>query len=123
MNNDKGLPCAIEINRVLADRLTEEYPLMTTLCADFLQFDRSKYPVDRVIMNPPFINGADIKHIKHALTMLRPGGKLVAICAGGPRQVEQLKPLADTWEPLPAGTFEESGTGVNSVLLTIIKED
>lgn len=76
---------------------------------------------DRILMNPPFENGADIKHIKHALTMLKPDGKLVAICANGPRQNEQLMPLADTWEPLPAGSFKESGTGVNAVLMTISK--
>jgi hypothetical protein len=28
-------------------------------------------------------------------------------------------PAGQSWEPLPAGTFEESGTGVNAVLLTI----
>jgi len=37
-------------------------------------------------MNPPFENGADIKHIQHAMKMLKPGGRLVAICANGPRQ-------------------------------------
>lgn len=30
-----------------------------------------------------------------------------------------LQPLADHWEPLPAGTFAEQGTNVNTVLLTI----
>ncbi|MFW1568060.1 N-6 DNA methylase, partial [Vibrio parahaemolyticus] len=30
-------------------------------------------------MNPPFSNDADIHHINHALTMLKDGGKLVAI--------------------------------------------
>jgi hypothetical protein len=51
------------------------------------------------------------------------GGRLVAICADGPRQNATLKPLAEdsggTWEPLPAGTFKEQGTGVNTVLLVI----
>ncbi len=76
---------------------------------------------DIIIMNPPFENADDIKHIKHALTMLNDGGILVAICAGGPRQKEALEPIASSWEPLPAGTFKESGTGVASVLLTIRK--
>jgi 16S rRNA G1207 methylase RsmC len=70
-------------------------------------------------MNPPFADGADIKHILHARTFLNPGGKLVAICANGPRQQAALQPLASSWEPLPAGTFKESGTNVNTVLLTI----
>ena len=70
-------------------------------------------------MNPPFKNGEDIKHIKHAAAMLKPNGLLVALCANGPRQANQLKPLADTWEPLPAGSFKDQGTAVSVVLLTI----
>jgi uncharacterized protein YcaQ len=74
-------------------------------------------------MNPPFENGADIKHIQHAMHMLKPGGRLVAICANGPRQQAILKPLAENsggwWEDLPAGTFAEQGTNVNTALLVI----
>jgi SAM-dependent methyltransferase len=76
---------------------------------------------DRIIMNPPFQNGADIKHIKHALSLLKPGGKLVALCAGGPRQKEQLEPLADYWEPLPEGSFKAQGTNVSVCLMVAHK--
>lgn len=80
---------------------------------------------DRVVMNPPFENGADIKHIKHALTMLKDGGILVALCANGSRQNRTLKPLAEEsggfYEPLPAGTFKEAGTMVNAALMVIYK--
>lgn len=112
-----GYVVAVEINYNLA-KLLEEIADDTRNC-DFLECNGDLGTFDRILMNPPFSNGDDIRHIKHAATMLNPGGKLVAICAGGPRQLEQLKPMADTWEPLPAGTFEESGTGVNTVLLTI----
>lgn len=78
---------------------------------------------DRIVMNPPFENSADIKHIRHALNFLRPGGKLVAICANGPRQREQLMPLADYWEDLPPGSFSSQGTNVNTALLAIEKPD
>jgi 16S rRNA G1207 methylase RsmC len=76
---------------------------------------------DRVLMNPPFQNADDIKHIQHAISFLNPGGVLVAICANGPRQQEKLKPLAESWEVLPAGTF--AGTGVNAALLVIRKDE
>ncbi len=46
-------------------------------------------------MNPPFANGQDIKHITHALRYLSPGGRLVAICANGPRQNDKLRPIVD----------------------------
>jgi hypothetical protein len=76
---------------------------------------------DCVLMNPPFGSADDIKHIEHAAGFLRPGGTLVAICAAGPRQHQRLKPLVErhggVWEPLPAGTFSDAGTNVQTVLL------
>ena len=57
---------------------------------DFLVCNGNLGKFDRVLMNPPFENGSDIKHIQHAITFLNPGGRLVAICANGPRQNEIL---------------------------------
>jgi len=51
--------------------------------------------------------------------MLAPGGRLVALCANGPRQRDQLRPLCQLWEDLPAGSFKAAGTGVNVSLLII----
>ena len=76
---------------------------------------------DAVCMNPPFKMWRDIRHIRHALTMLKPGGLLIALCANGPKQRATLEPLADTWEELPEGTFRAEGTGAIVVLLTIEK--
>ena len=39
--------------------------------------------------------------------------------ANGPRQREALRDMATHWEDLPAGTFAESGTMVNTALLVI----
>lgn len=116
----------VEINPGLAQRLANSNPsaadescCANVLEADFLECNGNLGSFDRILMNPPFDGGADIKHIKHALTMLRAGGRLVAICAGGPRQRAALEPLADTWEELAAGTFKQAGTNVNTVLLVI----
>lgn len=68
-------------------------------------------------MNPPFKNGEDIKHIQHARHLLKPGGRLVAVCANGPRQQEQLQPEAEAWIDLPPGTFAEQGTNVNTAIV------
>lgn len=76
---------------------------------------------DVILMNPPFANGADIMHIEHAMTFLKPGGKLVAICADGPRQGKALGEIADHWQPLPEGTFAEQGTNVRTVMLRITR--
>jgi protein-L-isoaspartate O-methyltransferase len=110
---------AVEINPRLAQRLETVAGLGTTYvhAKDFLECNGNLGLFERVIMNPPFENAADVKHILHAVHMLKPGGRLVAICANGPRQQEALRPLATEWEELEAGTF--AGTGVRTVLLTI----
>ena len=113
---------AVEISITLADNLRLRSNTKHEIqCADFLELNGELGIFDRILMNPPFENGADIKHIKHAATMLKPGGTLVAICAGGPRQFAELEPMATLWEPLPAGTFKDQGTLVNTVLMTIEK--
>ena len=119
---------AIEINHTLADSLrarsNTRYDIRQ---GDFLEFTPEALGLfDVVLMNPPFANGADIKHIRHAMQFLRPGGRLVAICANGPRQNEQLKPIIEScgeWDDLPAGTFEGSHTGVNTAMLTYCVEN
>jgi SAM-dependent methyltransferase len=111
-----GLLVAVEINPSLAKRLRTTYACADVIEGDFLERNGDLGTFDRIVMNPPFENGSDIRHIQHALHMLKPGGRLVAICANGPRQQEKLQPLATSWEPLPAGTFAEQGTNVNTVL-------
>lgn len=74
---------------------------------------------DAVVMNPPFHLRADIAHILHAVKFLKPGGALAALCFDTPHRAAALKPLAATWEPIPAGTFGKEGTSVPTVLLTI----
>lgn len=112
----------IEINADLASMLAATFPAAHVTRADFMECSTAQ-TFDKILMNPPFADGQDIKHIKHALTMLNKGGTLVAICAAGPKQKEQLLPIVEqfngVWEPLPADTFAASGTHVNTILLTI----
>jgi 16S rRNA G1207 methylase RsmC len=112
---------AIDESWSLVKHLRSKYPEYRVHHMDFLNFTHVE-KFDRIIMNPPFNGGADIKHINHALTLLKPGGRLVAICADGSRQNEKLKPLADHWEKLPPGAFQSAGTNVNTVLMIINKE-
>lgn len=71
---------------------------------------------ERVVMNPPFKMGTDVRHITHALKLLADGGRLVALCFGGSRQERALRPLADHWERLPSGSFASEGTRADVVL-------
>lgn len=112
---------AVEINAQLCQALSQRFPDTTIINADFMHMAGATPDAkfDRIVMNPPFENGADIRHIEHARTLLKPGGRLVAICANGPRQRERLQPIAVEWRDLPPGSFKESGTMVNAALLVL----
>jgi phospholipid N-methyltransferase len=114
---------AVELNCNMAHRLRTVDCVDDTRQADFLECNGDLGTFDRIVMNPPFANGDDIKHIMHALKMLKLGGRLVAICANGPRQNDKLRPLVEArggiWEELPPDTFIGAGTGVRTVLLML----
>lgn len=121
-----GHVCAVESHAGLADNLRRSGLASSVRCTDFLSLtplDLGKFDV--ILMNPPFADGQDIEHIKHAVDFLKPGGRLVAICANGPRQSNKLQPIIDdmggSWTPLPVDTFKESGTRVNTVIISLTK--
>ena len=98
--------------------------------ADFLSWTPSLRPIDRVVMNPPFSRGQDMEHVTRALQLLRTGGTLVAIMSPHWRFADDQRSKAFRhmanhhaylWEPLPAATFRESGTDVNTGILTLTK--
>lgn len=72
---------------------------------------------DRVVMNPPFYGKHYAKHVEHALKFLKPGGTLTAILPVTARYDHGL--LQGKWEDLPVGSFRESGTNINTTILTI----
>ncbi|HEY9765263.1 MAG TPA: methyltransferase [Chroococcales cyanobacterium] len=87
---------------------------------------------DRIVMNPPFENGQDMEHVRHAFDQLKPGGKMVSIMSESPffRQERKAQEFRD-WleevggksEKLPEGTFKDSerSTGVATRMVTIEK--
>ncbi|WP_418884189.1 methyltransferase [Burkholderia contaminans] len=117
-----ALRTAVEISACLCDHLRVSESGADVVNTDFLTYE-APAPFDRILMNPPFSHGDDIRHIRHALEMLKPGGRLVAVCANGPRQREALQPLVAAhggeWVDLPADTFAESGTSVNTALMIL----
>lgn len=99
------------------------------ICDFLLAIPEPKF--DRVVMNPPFNKArADIHHVLHAFKFLKPGGRLVAIMPSGVRfrddkltnEFRALVFSCGTIEDLPEGSFKESGTQVNTVLVTLNKE-
>lgn len=125
---DGGELHAVEINSGLCRNLSREFPLTKVRCADFLECGEELGRFDRIIMNPPFTNGADVEHVRHAFGFLKPGGRLVAIMSAGvtfrsDRKTVEFRHFLDKRgaeiEELPADTFKESGTGVNTILVAI----
>lgn len=72
---------------------------------------------DRVVMNPPFYGQHYAKHVNHALRFLKPGGTLTAILPATARYDHGL--LNGRWDDLPVGSFSESGTNINTTVLTM----
>jgi len=91
-------------------------------------------PFDAVVMNPPFSVGGrrytDVDHVRHALRLVRPGGRVVAIMApttptrddAKTRSFrEEIRAWRPTWEPVEPKRFRLSGTDVPTVLLTLTR--
>lgn len=89
-----------------------------------------KHGFDRVFMNPPFEEGQDIDHVKHAYKLLTPHGALVSIMSEGPffngnKKATEFREWLEgfngqSWR-LPADAFKESGTGVQTRMVVIYK--
>lgn len=98
---------------------------------DFLDMRRGAFQA--VVMNPPFCKvgrGDHLDHVRHAFGMLVPGGTLVSVV---PSSVEFRKDrrhadfrawiaeLGGEIGSLPAGSFKESKTGVNTCTVKITR--
>jgi hypothetical protein len=84
---------------------------------------------DGCLLNPPFSRRQDIIHITHALSFLKPGGKLAAIASAGVRYRDDrlakdfrqlLAANSGTVTDNPAGSFAPA-TLVNTVMITMVK--
>lgn len=84
------------------------------ICADFTTWRDGMF--DRVVMNPPFSEGRWRAHLKHAASMVRPGGRLVAILPESARGKGQLPGWTERWGEVHRGAFP--GTSVAVSILT-----
>ncbi len=100
------------------------------LAVDFMTM-RGAPVFDAAVMNPPFSRNQDIAHVLHALSLLKPGGRLAAIMsahftfANDKPSVEfraLVASLGGTVETLPENTFAQEGTNVSAVLVILHKK-
>jgi len=118
-----------EINHTLAeiadakDYLIEKRDFLTVKWEEITTYDR-------VLMNPPFENLQDVDHVMRAYKQLSDTGRLVAIMSPSPffrsdKKCEAFRAWFDNLGgekiELPEGSFKESGTGINTVLVVIDK--
>ena len=87
--------------------------------------------MDYVLMNPPFSKSRDVLHTMMAYKFLKKGGTLVSIISENALYYENdnstkfrnwLKDKDVYTENIPYGSFKESGTTVDTVMLKIIKK-
>lgn len=119
----------VEVQPHLAAQLAATGLYANVVTDDFLALTSDRIgKFDRILMNPPFGDKADVDHVAHALTFLAPGGKLVAIMASGieyrtDAHTVALRARIEALEgricPLPALSFAEVGTNVNTVVVTV----
>ena len=81
---------------------------------------------DKIIMNPPFTKSQDVKHILHAYSLLKDWWRIVSIASSSIQTrewklYEEFNKLDPEFIEVEEGTFKESWTMVNSVIVVINK--
>lgn len=98
---------------------------LTAIEADFLDWSHERMCsgelFDRVVMNPPFSEGRAVDHLVAASTLVKPGGRLVAILPASMRGKEPLTGFQHVWSPVFSGEFV--GTSVAVAILTAIRDE
>lgn len=119
-----GIELNTDMDKYLADK-----PYETIIGQDFLEYSTDEQ-FDRIVMNPPFANHQDIKHVMKAFEMLQPGGILVSVMSVSPlfrtdKMSEEFREFLDAnnafVERLPEDAFKESGTMVKTCVVKIKK--
>jgi SAM-dependent methyltransferase len=100
-------------------------------CLDFLAF-RPGYLYDRVLMNPPF--HSEIEHVRHAYSLLKPGGILVSVMSNA-IYTRQNRKTEEFWrdfkkdvnieidnDDILPQAFKAAGTNVKTWTICFIKD-
>lgn len=137
---DADVTC-VEVNHTLANIVM--YKGFSIVRDDFLEWSKSLDVAlagrcfDAIVMNPPFERGQDAEHILAAWQLLKPGGRLVALCAGNAleksgKKYEALQALFESEDLHCNGSryqnfipdafagsdsFRRTGTSVNLIMM------
>jgi len=127
---------AVEINPSRYEEGKKRIPGAVWHYADFMVWDAENKRYDTVLMNPPFewlaqVGAQDVMHVQKAYSLLKSGGRLVAIMGEGaffrtdrnqyPEFRDWLESVGATVVQLPEEAFKNSGTNVKSRMVIIDK--
>jgi phospholipid N-methyltransferase len=118
----------MDVNRAVLGKIKD----FILLGNDFLtEYSVHKYGgFDRIIANPPFSKNQDIEHIRRMYFALNKGGRIVTIASNSWRTGSQKKQIefrnwldeiGATVDDIEAGTFNESGTNIDTCMIIIDK--
>lgn len=88
--------------------------------ANFLTFT-SNTKFDKIVMNPPFYGKHYFKHIKQAYSLLKDGGEIHCILPITAIEHGLIDEYKHSIIHLPVGSFRESGTNINTIIVKIKK--
>lgn len=118
------------INKTFLEKIDGVHIIGDDFLSESLQITYANY-YDRIIANPPFAKNQDIDHIYAMYNCLKPGGKLITLSSTHWNHVDQKKEREFlNWvyetvdgrvEKISAGTFAESGTNIETFMITINK--
>ncbi len=121
--NRASILCIERNERRVAELQKKGYDVLQ---GDFLAIEPGMFCT--IYMNPPFEQGQDIDHVRHAFECLAPGGTLVSVMSEGTFFRNDCKATAfRNWaeqvdahiEQLLPKSFKASGTNVNARLIVI----
>lgn len=126
--------------KLLTDRVfaTNNRRIRVVDVDDFMAYDPARgvegdpQTINRVVMNPPFAkvgSGDHLDHVKHAYSLLVPGGVLVSVMPSSitfrrDRRHTEFRAFVEergTTAPLPPGSFKKSGTNVGTVTVSLVR--
>lgn len=107
----------VEVSKLHCTAL-ESLGMKDVVNEDFLTWEPGK-TYRKIVMNPPFSEGRAVAHVEKALTLLAPGGRLVAILPPSAKNQLKLPPLSAKWSGLRDNMFDN--TSVSVVILTVDK--
>lgn len=112
----------VEISKLHCDILTAKGFTMV-LCDDFLEWATlaGQNPFyDRVVMNPPFSEGRAKAHLEAAASLVKQGGRIVAVLPASMRNKTELTGFDVDWSRVIENEF--AGTSVSVAILRGVRE-